>query len=367
MRRRKAVILLSRQPLRPDGRALWVQQTVRAVRWIREQNLTLVSSLGLQTWELVTSLGVELGLRQDVFVPAADELEFANLKSWASDQFELDRDRTYLEPVLLTGEGVKKDLPILRDKAVVEAADLLIPVSVRAGGNMDSLISEGAAGTKEIMSSLQIEYQRRTSRMKYDVATDALNAGLDDMEGRFLIHWTRSSSGPWPDELRIDYWRGVIESTVYPRSARHTLRHIFDSGKIIASPRYMPGGVATVSFTGLAPSEALPLMRWRARYHEMSFEPYGIAIDKEFALAHGVKPVEYYASLSHRPRNAQEDWRCQSQGRKTDWRQEHEYRCRGDFDLSDFPSDKIRLLCYRAEEARQMETETGLRTVSIFV
>ena len=40
-----AAIVLSRQPLRPCGLTPWVTKVVEAATWIRQQNLTLLSSL----------------------------------------------------------------------------------------------------------------------------------------------------------------------------------------------------------------------------------------------------------------------------------------------------------------------------------
>ncbi|MBU8933416.1 MAG: hypothetical protein KOO62_05355 [candidate division Zixibacteria bacterium] len=365
MKSKKAAILLSRQPLHPNGNAGWVRQVIKAVQWVRDHDLTLVTSIGLQTWELITTFGAELDLRQEILIPAANESDFARLQSWTLEQFTFDQTRTRIRPVILSEGGEVTNLSVQRDRAVVDTADTLVPISVRSGGNMSRLISEGYSAGKEIMSSMQIVYQRRSSRLKYKIIHDHLNSELDRFGRKYLVHWTRSSNGPWPDERVVDYWRAVVDSKTHPRSAFDTLQHIVSTRKIIASPRHMPGGVATVSMTGLDPEKALALMRWRARYHEMSFEPYGLAIDRDFALAHGVVPVVYYEKKSSQSEARENAWQFQSRGHKTDWRVEEEFRCRGDFDLSGIPPDKLLAICYRPDESTRLESTSGIRTISI--
>ncbi|MCM2272625.1 MAG: hypothetical protein NDJ18_08750, partial [candidate division Zixibacteria bacterium] len=52
---RRAAILLSRQPLRPCGATPWVRNTVAAVRSLKERDLRICGSVGMQTWELITA------------------------------------------------------------------------------------------------------------------------------------------------------------------------------------------------------------------------------------------------------------------------------------------------------------------------
>ncbi len=66
-----AAILLSRQPLRPCGQTPWVTKVVEAVSWIREQKLTLLSSVGMQTWEMITAVGSRLNLDMNIYLDSA--------------------------------------------------------------------------------------------------------------------------------------------------------------------------------------------------------------------------------------------------------------------------------------------------------
>ena len=95
----------------------------------------------------------------------------------------------------------------------------------------------------------------------------------------------------------------------------------------------------------------------------MSFEPYGIGIERDTALSAGIRQVYYYTALDRdSPQN--ERWLRQSAGEKSDWRREKEYRIRGDFDLSRIARDKLLLFCRYRSEVAQIEGATGIRTVS---
>jgi hypothetical protein len=125
----------------------------------------------------------------------------------------------------------------------------------------------------------------------------------------------------------------------------------------------MPEQTATVSFTGLSPIEALPLMRWRARYRRMSFEPYGIGIDRSIAVEHGIDEVQYHGLCEYPASDVPRRWLLQSVGREGDWRQEREYRHLGDFDLHRVPREGVVLFCHHADEVDLLKRETELRVI----
>lgn len=364
MAHRKAVILLSRQSLRPNSRTDWIQNTVRAVKWICDHNLVLITSIGMQTWELLTALAVEFNLEQEVHIPSFDERAFLQSKKWIIEQFSPDENRIRFIPVFPTNGDKKKDMPIHRDRATVDTADIVIPISVRPKGNMEQLVNEAVVADKTVVSTFSTTYRSRTDKLKYEIVNHSLNPELDKIDSKYLIHWTRSSNGAWPDECQIDYWRAVIYSEEYPRGGFDTLKHILTTESIIASSRHMPNKIASVSFSGLSPSKALKLMRWRARYREMSFEPYGIGIDRDYALKYGVAAVLYSNSGIQKQHDV-DMWRRQSRGRKTDWSSEEEYRYRDDINLSKIPTDKLLAFCYRPDEADSLKSTNGIRIISI--
>jgi hypothetical protein len=358
-----ATILLSRQPLRPCGTALWVQQTQKAVQWIKNQNLTLVSSTGMQTWDMITSLGSIENLSIQVFDISPISGIIDNHKHLYS-QFNLDPSLVEIIPVSNSlSIHSEKEIQRLRDHAIVEHSDILIPVSIRPDGKMKELINEAWIFGKTIIDTFQCLYEAQDKSFKYSISPDEISSEAINLDDRYLIHWTRACNDPWPDELSIDYYRSIIDSTQYPRSAFDTLMRIITSKHLIASSRHMPGNIPTVSFSGLSPSEIRPLMRWRARYTQMSFEPYGIGIDKHAAFEAGIRPVNYFEGKGVISDDNSRIWLTQSRGVKTDWRNENEYRYQGNLSLTQFSDHDVIVICRTKDEANRIHSDTKLKTV----
>ncbi|MFQ6008289.1 MAG: hypothetical protein ACE5K8_04980 [Candidatus Zixiibacteriota bacterium] len=363
MRNQTAAILLSRQPLRPTGQTAWVKQTVQAVRWIKQQGFTLCTSIGMQTWELLTSLASLEEIEQTMFVPARSNDEFEQWKKFAHEQFSLKPGVVNFILVLSDTNATKEQLWLKRDHAITRAADFLVPVSVRKGGHMAALIRQLGAEGKKIEGRFQTTHEKRTEPLAYNIQTNYLNPELLEIKDQYVIHWTRASNSAWPTERLIDYYRAIIESETYPRSAFHTLTNIISTKRICASPKHMPLSIPTVSFSGLPPVEVIPLMKWRSRYQQMSFEPYGIGFKKDNAIGADIHPVRYFQRGNERI-NDKEPWLWQSLGEKGDWRAEREYRHKGDLDFSQIPAHRMCAFCCTKREAQIIEESTGIRAVS---
>lgn len=318
----------------------------------------------MQTWELLTSLASLEQIEQTLFVPAADRDEFERLKKSAIAQFDLNPDLVdFVRVVCEEKNATKEKLWLQRDKMVLEAADVLIPISLRKEGHMDLLLSQFSRQGKRVEDRFRVDYQKRVQPMAYSIRTEQLNPELLQVANRYLIHWTKAANSAWPTERLIDYYKAVVECDSYPRSAFCTLMNILTTRKIVATPKNMPMGIPTVSFSGLPPIDVVPLIRWRSRFSQMSFEPYGIGIKKEYAMSKGVNPVRYYHKNCEHPPDS-EAWLWQSVGEKGDWRTEQEYRHKGDFDLTAIPSNRLLALCHTEREAGIIEKSAGLQAVS---
>ena len=367
MSKRTAAILLSRQPLRPSGKTAWVWQSVAAVRWLKSQGLALYSSVGMQTWELLTSLASLEKVKQTLFIAAGNDREYEQFKEPVIAQFDLDRDLVDFIPVFREEKNTtKEELWLRRDKRLLEAADVLLPISLRKGGHMDSLLPWLCRQGKSVESRFRVDYEKRVRPLAYRLKAEQLNLKLQQLEDQYLIHWTRAANSAWPTEKLIDYYKAVIESESHPRSAFSTLMNIISTKKIIATPKNMPAGIPTVSFSGLAPAYIVPLVKWRSRFRQMSFEPYGIGIERQYAMSKSVYPVRYYHKTCKRAQDS-ERWLWQSVGEEGDWHAEQEYRYKGDLDLSCFPSNRLLALCHTQREAEIIEKSTGLQAVSLTV
>ena len=109
-----------------------------------------------------------------------------------------------------------------------------------------------------------------------------------------------------------------------------------------------------------------PLMRWRSRHRQMSFEPYGIGIEKSVAESLSIQPVKYYqrGRTAHKQENHEtERWQTQSEGVKTDWRAEDEYRHKGDVSLKALRPEDLMLFCHTAYEAECLKGRFDIEAV----
>ena len=353
-----AAILLSHQPLRPHRNCAWVQGALKAAAWIKERDYALITSTGMQTWELLLYLAARDHIPQKIVLPSTSDQHFLNQCCTIRSAFHPCEGTFEFIPLIFSG-GKEAGMRA-RDSHVFLHSDILFPVSIRKNGSLSRLLTYHAQRGTQVDSQFERSFQKRSVPLKYAL-TETLDKRLHACTG-YLIHWTRSCSGPWPGESLLSFYSAVTNADTYPRDAFSTLKQILQSQRIRSSSRHMQKGVSTVSFTAKPPLQFLSHMRWRARYTEMSFEPYGIGIQKSYALERGIVPVVYTEKVAG---NGEKTWFHQSNGKNGEWYNEHEYRCRGDFDLSLVPSEKLICFCHKPHEAKEIESRWGIETVAI--
>jgi hypothetical protein len=354
-----AAILISRQGLHPCQTTPWIVQIKKAFHWLQNNPYQLYTSVGQQTWEIQIFLAQQTKLDQIIVLPTNNAIQFEKLRQTVMTQFCLNKNQTQFEKIDSTGS---KSWLYQRDKKIIANSDLLIPISIRKKGNMETLISAKPANNS-LRSDFQIDYHPEKANIAYTIDQTQLSKKLLTISSQYLIHWTRASNDPWPTEKKYDYYQSIINSNSYPKSAFAGLENMLAHGKINASARHMPQKTPTVSFSGLPPQKALSMMSWRARYRQMSFEPYGIGIEKDYAKSMGIQAVTYYKS-NQKPDNMA-SWLCQSIGKRSDWRLEDEYRYSGDIDLCCIPNEKKVCFCYRHNEARDIQKRFGVKSIAI--
>jgi len=358
---RTAVILLSRQNLRPSLKDDWVKNLKKAIEFVKSEGWTLCSSLGTPNWEIVTA-GAALGrVPLKLFIPvncaqSVNEL----LNSFGLDKHDVRFTTVGQDKTLLSKEEIWK----VRDHHVISAAEIIIPVSIRPGGSLSESVDAAKCGGKNVNIDFQVKYNKSAPKLSYTLDEAHLSNEIKEIGNDYVIHWTRSSNAPWPNEKKLDYYKSVFSSLAYPRNALNTLQRIIGTKQIIAASRNMPGKVPTVSFSGLAPIETIKLMKWRSRYRQMSFEPYGIGVKKNVALSLGMKEVRYHDANSNGRSNSVPAWLTQSMGKITDWSNEKEYRHKGDFDLSAVANDHLITICHRKAEANELGNRLDIKSVS---
>lgn len=358
---KQATVLLSRQALHPTRNSKWVEQVRHAVAHVMQNDLCLIVSVGVPTYELVLSVGAHTGVPLLVVIPEGSGYTEDSILN----EFALDRYRTEFH-VLGDDNDLEKETKFFsRDFHIVETADILYPISIRPGGNMEQLINKAEQGGKTIERQFQFGYKLNKNRIAYDMNGQELHPSLIALPDDYIYHWTRTTNSKWPNEKQHDFYKAILSSDTYPRSAFATLNNILLNKRIIGSCRHMPNGCHTVSFSGLHPTEAITLMKWRSRYREMSFEPYGIGIKRETAVAAGVEQVQYFDTTAKQQIESQERWRYQSIGAKTDWRAEKEFRALGDFHFRNMSDDNLIVITRWSDEAAELQRRFGVSTVSM--
>lgn len=348
----KAVILNSRQSLYPCGADPWIVATARAIDDIAHKNLTLLVSVGSPAWEICLHLAGQKRIAMVLMFPSEAGVDPGDSLNHYCGDFQLDKERiSGIDITIGPGRDDRRAFQSERDRQIIELADVIYPVSIRPGGNFDKLLSGSIPKTKTVEGKFAVPWRPVKRTCPKAIEPERLTADLDNTFHDYIIHWTRGVHYPWPGETQHDFYNAIVQSAdYYPRSALNTLLRILAEMRLRASPKHMRQGVQAVSFSSLPPSQAAALMRWRARYREMSFEPYGIAICQSAARRVGIKKAVYgnremiaYLEKSEKPY-------FQSLGTIGEWEKEKEYRHLGDLDLRTLNEHEIRVITRSASE-----------------
>lgn len=358
--KQKIAILNSRQGLHPCRSHQWVQQTLQLLEHIKNLNPLIVSSIGMTTWDIVTIISRNLDFKIELHVLLPKNTQELEYKNYLINEFNLNQLKTsfiYYENL------TKIDFQNQRDTSIIETADTLFPISIRKNGNLENIILQNST---KVDRSFQTKYQKLKVKHAYDLLNVKLTEEIDTMPNDYYIHWTKSPKDKWSFESYYNYYNAILHSDYYPRTAFQTLQNIVHSKTIFASATHMPKNTPTVSFTSLSPIDTIPLFKWRSRYQEMSFEPYGIGINKYSSYAKFIKEVIYYdkKEASNIFSDKSKIWRSQSQGIYTSWETEHELRQLGDFSLQNIPKSDMILFTRYKKEADQLEQSTGIKSIS---
>ena len=361
---KSAIVLNSSQSKTPCGNDAWIMATSRAVENLISSGYALVTSLGLNTWELTAHLAAEFAGRQIIVLPEVDNGRGQKIFEEIIEQFGLDGNRT---AVVFPAEAKKSNKPKanweIRDRAAIDISDLLVPVSIRPGGKLEMLIGKASA-TKMIESSYRVDH-RKTDVSPPRYLKDEI--GFEPADWDFLTHWTRTCHGPWPGQSNRSFYRNLVKSnSEYPNNAFSTLINLASENIIRASSKKMRKGEYAVGFTESDPAKTIGNLRWLSKRTNWNFEPYGIAIRKQVAIELGLRPVIYGDSDDYLGLKADDEPYFQSKGRKNvDWSEEKEWRHIGDIDLSKIPGEDIRFLTWRKYEADWILNMTGIETLAL--
>jgi hypothetical protein len=353
LRQDTCAILNSRQSKRPSRRDAWVDATVAAAESLVASGKVLLTSTGMNTWELLLYLANELGGKQIIVVPAQPGPSPQDLAADLSREFKLDANRFGLL-VFAARESAGSGRKLYwqqRDRLIIDLANVIIPIAVRPGGSLDQLLAAAGDSGKDIERAFAVRHHPGADRVSYRFAHETINPQIARVDWDYVTHWTRSSHSPYPGETRCRYYRDLLAADHYPRSAADTLTRIITERKVRASSRFIRGGYRVVSFTSLTPVESLRLMRWRRRYVYYNFEPYGLAVKADTARRLGIRPVIYGDDNLYQHLPDPDKPFFQHEGTaNADWRPEAELRHLDDFSLAHLPEASIKVVVYSSAD-----------------
>jgi len=359
------VILNSRQSKTPVGDDKWVQGTNEAVSQAIQSGYTLITSIGLNTWELTLWACSKQNGFQIVICPLNSfEMIPHTVKSVIAD-FNLNPGRTgWLFFESTDKKSPKKDWQI-RDELAIYSADIFIPVSLRPQSNLQLMIEPYLADKgRQLIGDIKTGYHKPIYQHQHIPKKPGDH--LAGLKWDYITHWTRSCNGSMPGQFSHDYYQQITNSqTVYCNHALNVLKNILIEKSIRASSNNLPANLSAVAFTINHPKQMLKLMRWRKRLVNWNFEPYGIAIRTKAAVKQGIKEVIYgdknrYDQLTEKQKRFFQNTR----GEKSDWQTENEWRHIGNIDLNIFSSDDIRIIVSNPSEIEKIKSYTESKIIS---
>lgn len=175
-----------------------------------------------------------------------------------------------------------------------------------------------------------------------------------------LLHCTRRREGPWPDQPIDEYLDELIlGSPAADRSPLASLRRILVERRIRASSLAIRGGHRVVSFTAEPLENVHRLRAFRSHRHRWDFEPFGVAIRRDWLVGRGARPVIYgdqsdwdRLSVEDRPFFQRRTTQSRSSDVGVDWTVEQEWRRIGDVDLAEVPAAAAWIFVPDASAAR---------------
>ena len=349
-------VLSSRQGRYLERDEQWIGATYTAVQQAARQGKIIVTSAGLNTWELTLWAAAKSGAPVLAVLPAAPDETDEDLQR----QLDILANEFNCPSIFLSGaffhakedrRSPKTDWPE-RDRIVIRHADELRPVSIRPDGNLEKLIQEARREGKTVNEDFRVPYQSSRKSVDPRIPAERLASWTKTAAWPYLTHWTHTFSGPWPGEKKADYYASLVENgTGNPRSALDTLRHILKEGCLRGSSFHIPQRRKVIGFTELPPAEAMNEIKYRKRFQRWSFEPYGLALDREKLRNLGARPVRY-ESESTTGHGDDIFVQHQTSGR-SDWSAQREWRLPYDLDLTIFNKEEG---CVLVPSSREKET-----------
>ncbi|MFP6769235.1 MAG: hypothetical protein VB859_13765 [Planctomycetaceae bacterium] len=273
-----------------------------------------------------------------------------------------------------------------RDRLAISRSDLIVILSARRGSRtqqlIDTLLADPPAVRPEIWSAMDPSLVQRSSSLGWkarlfhpvpvpdfhrSVPTAPISSKREPGPTRWhdhsldphdwLLHCTRECCGPWPGQSRRDYLDDLILGRpTSDHSVLASLLRIITQRRLRAVSRPVQGGPFAVSFSA-CPLAGLASRRvFRPHRGRWDFEPYGIAISRNWLSARGGRPVIYRPPDSLTGDDPFEQPTHARTQPKLNWTLEAEWRHPGDLDLRSLSATRGVVFVASEEDARTVDS-----------
>ena len=391
---RLATIVCSRLGRRQQHVPRWPQLLELAIRDIQLNSFQLLyhaeTTLGDAAQEFAHRAGVpavELKLSQ----PKQE------LVSWIKDCSEQIAESTdpsrllFVSPVL--GSEPARLAEPLRDTTLIGLADRVFGLSIRKGGNLESLIERriseqrskhfsvgyvflaideskpkelekvqdwmdrGAVGwhvldsdktlSSDSSCAFHCKHRKHQGTYQFCLSLATFETGANGST-EWLAHCTRTSSSSEKVADAMHRGRSAVASPWI------SLNQICAQERLVASSRLTQGDQRCVSFSAVGLAELLSRRVFRSHLGRWDWEPYGLLIRRSALEEMGCRPVIYGEPGERDNLAAAEKPFFQARGKTMDWTQEHEWRFLGDLDLNKFNRNDLRIFAETQDQAYQL-------------
>lgn len=377
-----AAVLNSRKIRSVTPATHWLQATIKFTEQTIGENFTIVSSIGMLTYEIVTFMAKKYNSRViivlDGYLPgmlSSDSQKVFYDKF--SNMFELN-NTLFISPFWpeITLPNRKERL-MKRDYWIVDFAKELVVVEARDKGNIQRLATEALSEGRKVAVVRPVKFDPSTKGNQRLLLAGAEEVVCDDIYqsipseeeiqvahpsvtlSEYLFHYTRACPGPWPGQSLLEYIQSLVERDI---NAGHTgfdtLCRILKEQLIRASNRLIRGNIPVVSFTACLPDELTKIRKWNSALIRWTFESYGIGIRKSILEKMGAQSVIYTCEDKFRELPESERFRFQLyQPPKSDWSIEKEWRVSKDIPLNYISPNDIVIVVSTPQEAAIIHQE----------
>ncbi|MCD0460968.1 hypothetical protein [Roseiconus lacunae] len=296
--------------------------------------------------------------------------------------------------------NVEIDGDVGRDELLIQLADRVDCIFVRPNGNIDDalrlrllarcdatvrvatpceptqkaerafgeLLGLGAIGWHSSLSEID---KVPAGESSHSIRRASLDWCYED--NAWLVHCTRGCTGPWPGESADQYRDWVLLNNSHRSSSERgsclgTLRRILKMRRLVGSALTSRHHLPVVCLSACSLSSLLSRRCYRSHLHRWDYEPYGIAIRRQAAIAAGAAEVVYGSdSISRADLPDDQQFRYQATGRTFDWTSEREWRFCGDLDLEQFDDEDIRVFVASETDAFELQTRYPVSIVESLV